>query len=309
MTLKSSVLAFSVLAGLSTSVLAAESASGAYLLGLRGQGAGITAPEGVFFSNQVYYYDASAAANIKLEGGSVAVGVKAQPIVDIPTLLWVTPAEIVGGKLGFTATAPFGNMDISAKVLGVGVREDLTTFADPSVGAFLGWKDGNLHWQAGVTGFLPIGDYREGALANVAKHRLAADVYGAITYFDPESGIDLSNIVGVTFNAENSATNYKTGTEFHWEGSLTKKFTPAFSAGIIGYHYNQLTADSGAGATLGDFKGQISAVGATVGYDFVVGKTPVSTRLRYYHEFAARNRLEGDAVFASMSFPLALTGQ
>jgi hypothetical protein len=119
--------------------------------------------------------------------------------------------------------------------------------------------------------------------------------------------VDFSNIVGVTLNAKNEATDYKTGTELHWEGSLTKKWTENFSAGVIGYYYKQITADSGLGATLGDFEGEIAAVGLTAGLDYVIGQTPVSSRIRYYHEFGAKNRLEGDSVFLSTSFPLHIS--
>jgi hypothetical protein len=293
------------LSGLGGTALAAEGGSGVYLLGARGQGAGITPPPGLFFSDQTIIYDASANASIALEGGDIGIGVTASPIVNIPTMLWVTPTEFLGGNLGFSATVPFGVMDIGATVAPFGSIEDsIFTVADPSLGAFVGWHEGDIHWQLGVTSFLPIGDYRKGKIANVAKHRLAADVYGALTWFEPESGIDFTNIVGVTFNAENEATDYRTGTEFHWESSLTKKFGGSFYAGAVGYYYNQMTGDSGAGAALGDFKGEIAAIGATAGFDFVLGQTPVSTRLRYYHEFNATNRLEGDAVFLSTSFPL-----
>jgi hypothetical protein len=41
-----------------------------------------------------------------------------------------------------------------------------------------------------------------------------------------------------------------------------------------------------------------------LGFDFMAGKIPVSTQLRYYHEFEAKNRLEGDAVFFQVSLPL-----
>lgn len=298
------------LAGLTlgeTSAMAAEGGSGAYLLGIRGQGAGITPPPGIFLSDQVVIYSGDTNARIPFEDGSVGLNVEANPIVNIPTLLWVTPAEVLGGNLGFSATVPFGEMDIRATVGPLDIHDDLFTVGDPSLGAFLGWHEGNVHVQAGVTAFLPIGDYQAGEIANVAKHRLAADLYTAVTVFDPESGIDFTNILGLTMNAENEATNYKTGAEFHWESSLTMKFNDNFSAGVIGYYYNQISGDSGSGATLGDFKGEVAAIGATAGLDFVVGQTPVSTRIRYYHEFAARNRLEGDSVFLSTSFPLSIT--
>jgi hypothetical protein len=304
---KLALAAVACLAAFAQGLFAAESGSGAYLLGIKGQGAGITPPPGLFFSNQIYSYSGSVGGSIPFEGGGVGVGVKGQPTVDIASILWVTNTSVLGGNLGFTATVPVGQVNINAQVAGLSARDDVFTFGDPSFGAFVGHHSGKVHSQFGATLFLPIGDYQDGDLANLAKHRAAADVFSAVTWFDPESGVDFSNTVGITFNARNTATDYTTGTEFHWEGSLTKKITPQFSAGVVGYYYKQLTADSGPGtAVLGDFKGEVSALGLTAGYDFMAGNTPVSTRVRYYHEFSAKSRLEGDAVFVSVSMPLSI---
>jgi hypothetical protein len=299
-----SALSSVIVALSSPAVQAAESGSGAYLLGLRGPGAGVTAPPGLFFSNQVYFYGGEIKGQLKLEGGALAARVKAKAIIDIPTLLWVTPLEILGGRLGFSVTAPFGEMNIRASIGPLTPRDRTLTFADPSIGGFLGWKFGNLHVQAGVTGFIPIGDYREGALANVAKHRLAADPYLAVTWLEPTMGLDVSGIVGVTFNAANNVTKYTTGTELHLEGSISKKLTDQLMLGVVGYHYTQLSADKGPGAALGPFKGRASAVGFTAGYDFKAGNVPISTRVRYYKEIDTKNRLQGDALFLAVSMPL-----
>jgi hypothetical protein len=34
---------------------------------------------------------------------------------------------------------------------------------------------------------------------------------------------------------------------------------------------------------------------------------PVSTRIKYFHEFATENRAEGDAVYLTVSIPLSIT--
>ena len=68
-----------------------------------------------------------------------------------------------------------------------------------------------------------------------------------------------------------------------------------FAVGIAGYHYEQITGDSGAGARLGDFKGRVTALGALLTYSFALGKIPVSTQWTYFHEFDVENRVEGDA--------------
>jgi hypothetical protein len=50
------------------------------------------------------------------------------------------------------------------------------------------------------------------------------------------------------------------------------------------------------------------APGPEVSYQFVQNpKRPVTLDLRWYHEFEVKNRLEGDSVFLTISFPLAIT--
>ena len=83
-----------------------------------------------------------------------------------------------------------------------------------------------------------------------------------------------------------------------------RHFSPAFAIGLAGYHYQQLTGDSGAGATLGDFKGRVTALGPNVNYNFQFRGKPVSTTLRWLHEFDTENRMEGDAIFFSATVPL-----
>jgi hypothetical protein len=182
--------------------------------------------------------------------------------------------------------------------------DSIFTLADPAVSASIGWHAGDFHWTAALTGFVPVGDYRYGALANVANHRWAADVTGAFTWFDPKIGLDLSFAVGTTFSEENAATQYKTGDEFHLEWAATQYLSKQFSIGAVGYFYRQYTGDSGPGATFGAFQGQVAAVGGTLGYNFKVGNLPVTTRLRVYSEFAVQNRLEGTAAFFTLSIPL-----
>ncbi|MBX3567133.1 MAG: transporter [Rhizobiaceae bacterium] len=289
---------------------AAEGGGGVYLLGLRSTGAGMTPPPGLFFSNQLYVYSGSRSGVEPLVGGGLIANAEASAVINIPTLVWVTPAELMGAKLGFSVTTPFGGVNVEGDVLPfLSTSDSATSFGDPAVAAFLGWNSGNFHIQSGVTTYIPIGDYTKGAIANVARHRLAADVYAAVTWLDPATGIDISNTVGITFNAKNQATDYTTGTEFHWEGAVAKRFNDNFMAGVVGYYYRQLTPDKAPPLTqaiLGDFEGQVAAVGGMIGYDFKIGEAPVATRLRYYHEFNPVNRLEGDAVYLSISMPLAV---
>jgi hypothetical protein len=97
--------------------------------------------------------------------------------------------------------------------------------------------------------------WTDSSITNLSLHRWAFAATGALTWLDPKIGWELSSAAGFTFNGENPDTDYTTGTEFHIEGALVKHLSKTFVLVFAGYHYNQITGDSGPGATLGDFEG------------------------------------------------------
>ncbi|SIR54406.1 Uncharacterized conserved protein [Bosea sp. TND4EK4] len=294
---------------------AAENGTGFYLLGGRGAMAGYLPPPGVYFESDTYSYDAKLDARKSLPaGGRFVADVRSQARADFLSGTWVTPWEIAGGNLALGATLPVGRVRVGAgleydsprtnRIIGASLRDNATMFGDPVFSTMLGWHAGKFHWNATVMVNAPAGDYRNGELANLAFHRWATDLSGALTWFDPETGVDLSGVAGVTFNGTNPATDYRTGTEFHLEWAASKALTSALSAGVIGYHYQQITGDSGAGAQLGAYKGRVTALGGTLAYNFTVGKTPVSTRIKILREFAVENRARGTVGLLTVSLPL-----
>ncbi|MDQ0322223.1 hypothetical protein QO002_004429 [Pararhizobium capsulatum DSM 1112] len=301
---------------LSGQSFAAEGGAGFYLLGSKGPAAAILPPAGVFFQNDFYIYSGDLGGGAALPtGGKLAVGVEGKAAIEIPTVIWVLPEEVMGGHVGLSATLPVGWKDTSADGTLTGplggiatgsTTDTVLTVGDPLVSAFLGWESGNFHYQVGTMVNVPIGDYQDGEISNIAFHHWGADVFAAATWLDPNIGFDLSGVVGMTFNAENPATDYKTGNEFHFEWAGVQHFNEQFDAGLVGYYYNQVTGDSGEGAKR-PFKGEVAAIGATIGWNFKAGEIPISTRLKYFHEFDATNRAQGDAVFLTLSMPLAIT--
>ena len=296
---------------------AAENGTSFFLGGTKGPLAGMTPPPGVFVSNNFYFYSGSAGKNIEFPiDGFLVAGVDAELFLDIPTALWVTDSGILDGRFALAFTAPFGSLDMDAAAtlttphgpLGLAAHDSVTTFADPILTSFMGWDSGNFHWQTGVSVNLPIGDYQKGELANIAFHHWAADFFVAATWLDPKIGLDVSGAMGVIFNGENPATDYTTGDEFHADLAVPQYFSKDFSIGIAGYYYDQFTGDSGDGAKLGDFEGRVAAIGPVIGYNFQVGKLPVTSSLRYYHEFDVENRLEGDTALLSFAMPLWVPG-
>jgi hypothetical protein len=319
------------------SVFAAEDAKSVYLLGATASMAGMTPPPGTYVSSFKYIYSGDATgsaalsrtlhqADITLPSEATLqvnadIRVRAVAALDVFSALWVAPEKVLGGNFGVGALLPVGYQSVDADINAraaltfpngftlangktFGISDNTFAVGDPLATAFIGWASGNWHWK--LTGLvnIPIGAYSKTELVSMGFNRWAGDLTGALTWLDPTSGVEVSLAPGVTFNGENPDTNYKTGTEFHLEGAAMQHLSKAFAVGLAGYYYKQITGDSGAGAVLGPFKGEVAAIGPNLTYNFQVGAVPVLTSVRWLHEFDATNRLEGDAGFLTVTIPL-----
>jgi len=298
-------------------VKAAEFGSSPYPKGFRDVYAGIvpTVP-GLYVLNDVYHYQGSA--NALVFNGAVQLGVDAKFTADFLPLTYVTKWKILGGTFAFGAAPAFMSMDTDVGLtvpnftgpLGrtfgpfdITFGDTETNFGDTGITPItLGWHSGNWWWNAGVTGFVPTGKYDKRDLANTSLNHWSVFPTAAITYFDPKAQWQASAAFAYAINFENPDTNYTSGDLFHIDSSITKNFG-ALGVGAVTYAMIQTTGDSGAGARFGDFKSEVYGAGPIVTY--TIGSNPVTALTliaKWYHEFGARNTLEGDTVVASASF-------
>lgn len=312
------VAALTLLSGLAVSGRAEATEGGAslYLLGSGGPGAAILPPlEGVFLVNTFYHYDGKAGGDRQfLVGGNLVAGLKANINANFTSLAWVPSTDVMGGTLMLGGILPFGvpAVDVDAVLTGprgravaVSRSQDRWTVGDPVLMGSLGWRTGDVWLQAGALVNVPIGDYQSGDLSNLSFNRWAVDTSFAVTWKPAKSGWDLSMKTGLTFNGKNPATDYNSGDEWHVEAAIEKTLSPKWSLGVQAYYFSQITRDTGAGARLGPFKGQVTGVGATAAYNFKIAKKiPATLRLHGFTETGAKNRLEGDAVMLDFSMPL-----
>jgi hypothetical protein len=313
----------------------AENAAGFYLLGAKTAMAGYVPPPGTYLTDINYYYagdaggEAAKGIALRRTGAQLDVDldikVDAKAYVNAPIAIWIAPDKVLGGNWGLGVMVPVGRKKVDVgidafaqvtlpdgTVIGADRHFDFedasTKFGDPVLNALIGWHQGNWHWTVGALLNVPIGPWESDSITNVAFHHWGLDTTAAVTWLDPARGHEVSVAAGFTFNWENPDTDYKTGTEFHVEWALIQHFSKTFTLGVAGYHYQQITGDSGAGATLGDFEGRVSAVGPVMTYTFECGKIPVTTQLEWMHEFDVENRAEGDVGLVSISMPLSVPG-
>jgi hypothetical protein len=298
---------------------ATEGGASLFLPGAHGPGAGIVPPPGFFFNNDAYSYSGEISGGRQIQiGGAVLANVKIEARADFMTGTWVTPLEILGGNLAFGVSLPFGVPRVSAgaviaaprrgRVFEFSQRDATFVLGDPIVAGLIGWHAGNFHWTVGGSVNIPAGAYEEGELSNLAFNRWIGDVFGAFTWLNPELGLDISGAVGFEINGENPDTDYRSGNAFHVDLSISKNITEEFSVGVLAGYYEQVSGDSGEGNGIGPFKGRVTAVGATVGYDFTIGGTPVSTRVKVLREVDVENRPQGTIALFTVAFPLGSPG-
>jgi hypothetical protein len=294
--------------------LATEYGLGDYLLGFSLPMIGYTPPPGLYFSDTFYLYQGSASANVNFPfGRNTIAGVSFNFLVDIAQVAWVTDVKVLGGSLGFAALLPFGGERTAASLsftgpLDVNRQFDRTAsvdaLGDSAFAAFLGWEEGEHHWNVTLTGFAPTGYYSSTALAITSLHRPGIDLKAGYTYLSIQTGTEVSAALGMTFNLLNTATDYQSGDEIHFEWALNQHFSNGLAAGVGGYFYQQVTNDGGSGDNIGPFRGRVAAVGPLLAYTFKSGTQEVTLSGRWFHEFDVQHRVQGDSIFASLSFPL-----
>lgn len=169
--------------------------------------------------------------------------------------------------------------------------------------------DFNLNMRMSV--YVPSGDYEVGRLANPGKNYWSIEPTVGAMYFNQKTGWELSGLLGLTINDENSDTNYKSGDQLHFDGTVARHkpaWGGSFGAGLTGYAYRQLEGDSGEGANFGDFKSRAFGVGPIASYMRQVNGHELLVEFKWLHEFAVKNRPEGDILFLKVAYYFSSPG-
>ena len=165
----------------------------------------------------------------------------------------------------------------------------------------LRWNAGVHNFMTYVTGNIPVGAYDSRRLANLGIGHGAVDAGGGYTYFNPQTGQEFSAVLGFTYNFDNQSTQYQNGVDMHLDWATSKFITKQWQIGLVGYVFNQLSCDSGAGDRVGCFESRVMGVGPQIGYIFPLGTLQGYINLKGYKEFDAAHRPDDWNVWLTFS--------
>ena len=301
---------------------AAEYGTGVYILGYQSSLAGYQPAPGLYLRNDFYVYQGNA--RILPFSGRIEVDLRSRFITDIVGATYVTPLELLGAHYAFGLIWSSVSSNFLKGTLTFDTRHPwLTSFLNRRFGGSeegsytgvsdllvtpinLGWHLGQFHIMAFGNFYAPVGSYNASRRLNTGLGRWAVEPNVAVTWLRPETKYpqEVSLSMGWTVNFEDPATQYRTGNEFHLEYYLGQHLPQGFALGLAGYIYNQMTADTGPGATLGAFHGQTITLGPCLSYNGKLGDQAIGVSARYYNELKVINRFDGQAFFFTVSLGL-----
>jgi hypothetical protein len=141
---------------------------------------------------------------------------------------------------------------------------------------------------------MPTGAYDSGKL-NVGKNVWAFFPQYALTWYDPQSGWDVSGVTTYVTQTRNGATDYQSGDALQFDWSIGKHFG-SWEVGLTGNLVQQIGADRGTGAQLGPFKAQSYGIGPAIRYVAQIGQSHVDMTAKYQHDLGGTNTFTGDVV-------------
>jgi hypothetical protein len=290
------------------SVQAAEGGYSNYVPGTYGDFAAAVEPPTKFtIRNDMYYYQADGGDSVR--SGVIEADADLEAIGNLLTLLYKPEVEILDAHYAFGVLIPIVYIDIDAGIqLGnskVRRQDDTFGLGDLTlIPGILFWNRGNFHFTLAEYIVTPTGDYDTGDLANTGLNYWTFDTDFAVTYLNEKTGQDYSVNIGYNYNTENSDTDYQTGQEIHIDYMINQFLSESWAVGIHGFYLKQVTGDSGAGASLGDFKAEAAGIGPAVLWSTKIFNTDVTFIAKWLHEYDAEKRFEGDHIFVSfaMSF-------
>ena len=250
------------------------------------------------------YYEGSASASTALPlAGTLDLGVSAVSNTAVIGASYVFEPRVFGARLMTGVFVPLQSLEIeaTASLSSVGsrsLRDTTSGIADITIIPFdFSWKTGDWTFCSLLNVYAPTGGFNTSDSANLGKNYWTFDPTFGINYFSEKSGFSASLFSGLTMNTKNTDTDYHSGAGLHFDATAAQ-YLPVgkglLGIGATGFYFQQVTGDSGSGATLGSFEGRTAGVGPVLSYILPMGKHSMMAELKWLPEIETKNRVQGN---------------
>jgi hypothetical protein len=310
-------LTFAAFACLSSQVKADEGGVGFWVPGFFGSLAAVPQTPGFSFANVFIHNPVTAGGNVAFARqvargnittnfrGNLDVSLKGRADLYLAAPTYVFETTIFGGRPAISLAIPYGRSfgSVDATLTGIvgpigftrsgSASDAITGFGDPSPMFNINWNAGVHNYMTYVSANIPIGRYDAARLANLGLGHQSLDAGAGYTYFNPQTGNEFSAVLGFTYNFENTHTQYQNGIDMHLDLAASKFVTKQWQIGVVGYAYQQISCDTGAGNRLGCFESRTFGIGPQIGYVIPMGNLQGYVNLKGYKDFETENRASG----------------
>ncbi|MGR5063762.1 SphA family protein [Photobacterium sp. DNB22_13_2] len=221
---------------------------------------------------------------------------------------WNPGIELKGGwQYAMAISLPYSSVEVSARESndaggrGQRQRDKDSGLGDIMFSPLMLAYSISEYWQSEFhfNIYAPTGNFEVDKLANVGKNYWSFSPVAWLQYIEPVTGQEFTVSAGLDWNSKNDDTGYQTGAQMHIDSTviqyipLLRGFT---GIGLSGYWYQQISADSGSGAVLGDFKAKAVGLGPVLSYQSKWSGRPVRVEFKWINELEVQNRPEGDLI-------------
>lgn len=272
-------------AGTRTAAMATENGGGIYPNGAESFLTAAVPPPGYYLIDYVNYYEAQRL--LGANGKDLAPNFRVDALADAVRYVHWGKERFLGAQLGQQVVIPYVSLDVSV----AGAHGHKSGFGDVTLDPLLlSYQNAKFHVVLTPEVNVPTGSYVKGDVANIGRNYFNFEPVLAFTYTGRKN-FELDTKLMYDMNGTNTATNYKSGNEFHADYAVGYNKGGMF-AGIAGYYYSQTSDDLQNGVKVGPdgFRGHVFSYGPDVHMSLAKG----FLAFKWEHEVDAKYRPQGD---------------
>ncbi|MDN7895563.1 SphA family protein [Burkholderia cepacia] len=299
-TLRRVPLAFLIAGAMQVPASATENGQISYPFGVNTVLNGLLPPPG---NTQYFNYALYSVSNrfAGPDGGGAVPGFHLSVVAETPRVVHTWGATFGPFSLSSSAIVPIVHLHLSTPG-GTGNR---TSLGDVILEPFMiNYANASKTFFAffSPSFAVPSGAYAANRIANTGLNTYAFLPYVSTTWF-PGRDWEISMTTLLELNSPNHATRYHSGAVAVLDYLVGYSIDRRVQVGVQGTFLKQFTDDTQDGIKVASdgFRGQSVAIGPQLRYMWGPASGVV---VKYQHEFAVRNRPQGDKLWVQFSFPI-----